>query len=915
MVVIGAIEFLHCWGISGCIGKSHEETRVNQADGCFHREMDTYGVRAKADVLGVPVADLRAGYIDLKEAQSRQTSLKGKSAQMLEETSFEGAGADLRFGSAQDPSVRLQGGVGRFEERVLCQSTDGTHSFHRSQTVLGHRSKISLGSKSVDLRAGYIESKEQEIRQTSLEGKSARMLEETSFQGHGTDVQFRRAHNAAARNQSGVGRFEERVLCQSTDGTHSFHRSQIVLGHRSKISLGSKSVDLRAGYIESKEQEIRQTSLEGKSARMLEETSFQGHGTDVQFRRAHNAAARNQSGVGRFEERVLCQSTDGRHSFHRSQTVLGHRSKISLGSKSVDLRAGYIESKEQEIRQTSLEGKSARMLEETSFQGHGTDVQFRRAHNAAARNQSGVGRFEERVLCQSTDGTHSFHRSQTVLGHRSKISLGSKSVDLRAGYIESKEQEIRQTSLEGKSARMLEETSFQGHGTDVQFRRAHNAAARNQSGVGRFEERVLCQSTDGTHSFHRSQIVLGHRSKISPGMMSVDLRAGKMERIEARSSLSSVGGATLQSSELTSFSGVAADLRVGRPLLPDLELFVGCGNLESTTLSSMKSSFRSVQERQHDSFHGQVFRIRGLDLDTGTLHRRASRQEFSLSGGYVKHEKSHVQKICGLEICLQRDTLENSDAFGFMYRQRSTSYVKGSGAENVQLPFLQYSRNGGATLDSSGDIKFSQDASITDISFSDVTKHSIRQTANFVHDRNIHNLDAGAKEIWDGAMTCVKSAGVDELTHGFMTGMQNRGYPTKTISMALNMVVKPLWRAYQAGGEHGLQRELKHGLKDWLSHAGQQALDNPAEFVSNCVNTAAPLLGSDLNVQWTDNYKGLRMWGRGFGVGTQVDSGKNGFIEDTGLHGSYRLRSTLNTVGAGLSINRLKSRERTDELL
>ncbi|CAK9054804.1 unnamed protein product, partial [Durusdinium trenchii] len=146
-------------------------------------------------------------------------------------------------------------------------------------------------------------------------------------------------------------------------------------------------------------------------------------------------------------------------------------------------------------------------------------------------------------------------------------------------------------------------------------------------------------------------------------------------------------------------------------------------------------------------------------------------------------------------------------------------------------------------------------------------------------------------------MTCGKSALVDELTHGFVAGMQNRGYPMRTISIALNMVAKPLWRAYQAEGELGLRHQMERGIMDWLRLAGEEALDRPFEFVTSCVNTAAPLLGSDLNVQWTDDYKGFRLFGYGLGVGTQVDLGKNGFVEDTGVHGSYRLRSTLNTVG------------------
>ena len=119
--------------------------------------------------------------------------------------------------------------------------------------------------------------------------------------------------------------------------------------------------------------------------------------------------------------------------------------------------------------------------------------------------------------------------------------------------------------------------------------------------------------------------------------------------------------------------------------------------------------------------------------------------------------------------------------------------------------------------------------------------------------------------------------------------------------MAVNMVLKPLGRAYQAGGEHGFMHALEDGLNDWLHLAQKQATQRPLAFVADCVNTVAPLLGSYLNVQWSDSYKGLRVFGYGLGVGTQVDSGQNGFVADTGVHGSYRFRSILNTAGACLS--------------
>ena len=186
-------------------------------------------------------------------------------------------------------------------------------------------------------------------------------------------------------------------------------------------------------------------------------------------------------------------------------------------------------------------------------------------------------------------------------------------------------------------------------------------------------------------------------------------------------------------------------------------------------------------------------------------------------------------------------------------------------------------------------------------SLSHVTKKSIWHSANFLHDRNIHNLDAGMTEIMDGAWMCAKSASMDEFTHGFVSAMKNRGYPTSKISMAVNLVGKPLWRAYQTDGEKGFAQAVQHSLQDLLAATGD-ATERPVEFVLSCVNSAAPLLGSDLNVQWNKDYKGFRMMGYGLGAGRQIDVGKNGFVEDTGIHGSYRFRSTLNTVGQKLSV-------------
>ena len=492
---------------------------------------------------------------------------------------------------------------------------------------------------------------------------------------------------------------------------------------------------------------------------------------------------------------------------HREMDSHGVRAKADvLGVQVAELRAGYIHSKEKESRQVSFHGKEAHMHRDTSFEGLGTDVRIGSGQAPGARLQSGLGRFQESISCASKDGTESFHSQQMVIGGHTKASLAGKTMDLRAGYIHSKEQESRQVSFHGKEAHMHRETSFEGFGADVRSGSGQAPIARLQSGLGHFQESISCASKDGTH-----------------------------------------------------------------------------------------------KRWKQDSFRGHVCRINGLDLDSGTLHRHAALSDFSLTQGYVRREKSTWQKSWGRPKCLQSATTELSDAVGFMYHRRSASYEDGIGAENVQVPFFQYSRQSTATVDGKGDIKLNPDAEITDISLSDVTRGSIRQSANFLHARNIHNLDAGGKEILDGVLTCGKSALVDELTHGFVAGMQNRGYPMRTISIALNMVAKPLWRAYQAEGELGLRHQMERGIMDWLRLAGEEALDRPFEFVTSCVNTAAPLLGSDLNVQWTDDYKGFRLFGYGLGVGTQVDLGKNGFVEDTGVHGSYRLRSTLNTVGVCLS--------------
>ena len=450
---------------------------------------------------------------------------------------FERLGTDVRFGSSGAASARFESGFGRFQERVSCESTDGTHRLATSQTVLGHHTKASLAGKTVDLRAGYIDSKEQESSQTSFHGKSAQMVEDTSFEGLGADVRFGSSGAPSARFESGFGRFQERVSCESTDGTHRLATSQTVLGHHTKASLAGKTVDLRAGYIDSKEQESSQTSFHGKSAQMVEDTSFEGLGTDVRFGSSGAPSARFESGFGRFQERVSCESTDGTHRLATSQTVLGHHTKASLAGKTVDLRAGYIDSKEQESSQTSFHGKSAQMVEDTSFEGLGTDVRFGSSGAPSARFESGFGRFQERVSCESTDGTHRLATSQTVLGHHTKASLAGKTMDLRAGYIDSKEQESSQTSFHGKSAQMVEDTSFEGLGADVRFGSSGAPSARFESGFGRFQERVSCEPTDGTQRFFSETDMIGASVKTTVDgatMFGVQAGVGKQEEIHTQ---------------------------------------------------------------------------------------------------------------------------------------------------------------------------------------------------------------------------------------------------------------------------------------------------------------------------------------------------------------------------------------------
>ena len=290
--------------------------------------------------------------------------------QMVEDTSFEGLGTDVRFGSSGAPSARFESGFGRFQERVSCESTDGTHRLATSQTVLGHHTKASLAGKTVDLRAGYIDSKEQESSQTSFHGKSAQMVEDTSFEGLGTDVRFGSSGAPSARFESGFGRFQERVSCESTDGTHRLATSQTVLGHHTKASLAGKTMDLRAGYIDSKEQESSQTSFHGKSAQMVEDTSFEGLGTDVRFGSSGAPSARFESGFGRFQERVSCEPTDGTQRFFSETDMIGASVKTTVdGATMFGVQAGV--GKQEEIHTQISTLQNGQMQVESNASSNG----------------------------------------------------------------------------------------------------------------------------------------------------------------------------------------------------------------------------------------------------------------------------------------------------------------------------------------------------------------------------------------------------------------------------------------------------------------------------------------------------------------------------------------------------------------
>ena len=265
-----------------------------------------------------------------------------------------------------------------------------------------------------------------------------------------------------------------------------------------------------------------------------------------------------------------------------------------------------------------------------------------------------------------------------------------------------------------------------------------------------------------------------------------------------------------------------------------------------------------------------------------------------------KGSSSGLKALDLVTTVLSKDTMEASDALCFTYHKRTASYKAGffggTGSEHVQFPFIQFRREGSASLNKEGRIELGQDAVLTEVSLSDVTRGSIRGTANYLYAKNNHNLDAGLGEILDGFREIGKGIVADELAHGFCDAMSRRGYPAKSVERAYQLVAKPLYRAWKQKGFQGVMDY--QNTSDILRELKDHAISDPVAFVTDAVNTAAPLLGSDLPVQWDENYKGFNILGYGAGWGTQVDTGTERTVRDTGLHASRRFRSTLNTVGA-----------------
>ena len=334
------------------------------------------------------------------------------------------------------------------------------------------------------------------------------------------------------------------------------------------------------------------------------------------------------------------------------------------------------------------------------------------------------------------------------------------------------------------------------------------------------------------------------------------------------------------------------------------------GTSRSERMEELHGRLRSVTNFEREIFKGayvesSVDGVPWLCLEVGQYVKQSVHKDFSLLQGYSKQESSSGLKALDLTTTvLSKDTVEASDALCFTYHKRTTSYkrgfIGGTGSEHVQIPFLQFKREGSAKVNQKGGIELGQDAVVTEVSLSDVTRGSIKGSANYLFAKNNHNLDAGYAEIVDGIRQIGKGVVADELAHGFFDAMSRRGYPAKEADIAYRFVVKPLYRALnEKGWQSALNpHELPHELGGLFTRLKDAAVRDPKAFALDALNTAAPLLGSDLRLQWDESYKGFNMFGYGAGIGTQVDTGSDRTVVDTGLHASKRFRSTLHTVGA-----------------
>ena len=173
------------------------------------------------------------------------------------------------------------------------------------------------------------------------------------------------------------------------------------------------------------------------------------------------------------------------------------------------------------------------------------------------------------------------------------------------------------------------------------------------------------------------------------------------------------------------------------------------GASRSERLEELHGRFQSVTNFEREILNGahvelNVDSVPWLCLEVGQYVKQSVHKDFSLLQGYSKQESSSGLKALGLTtVVLSKDTVEASDALCFTYHKRTTSYkrgwIGGTGSEHIQIPFLQFKREGSAKVNQKGGIELGQDAVVTEVSLSDVTRGSIKGTANYLFAQNNHN--------------------------------------------------------------------------------------------------------------------------------------------------------------------------------